>query len=104
MAHWVVHVIRHAVPLSATVVLRSMLGVSPSAYQDACETMGPENAAAIMACILQRAGHTNSAGGYLRSLTTKAKTGEFSLGPVLMALMRTNASGGERTGLPFVQD
>ena len=98
MAHWVVHVIRHAVPLSAAVVLRSMLRVSPSAYQDACETMGPENAAAIMACILQRAGHTNSAGDYLRSLTAKAKTGEFSLGPVLMALMRTNASGARERG------
>jgi len=84
--------------MSAAVVVRSMLGVSPSAYQDACETMGPENAAAIMACILERAGHINSAGGYLRSLTAKTKRGEFSLGPVLMALMRTNAAGGKRTG------
>lgn len=30
----------------AAVVVRSMLGVSPSAYQAACEVMGPENAAA----------------------------------------------------------
>lgn len=56
-----------------------MLGVSPSAYQDACEAMGPENVAATMACILERAGHINSAGGYLRNLTDKARRGEFSL-------------------------
>jgi replication initiation protein RepC len=43
-----------------------------------------------MACILERAGHINSAGGYLRNLTDKARRGEFSLGPVLMALLRAN--------------
>lgn len=76
--------------MSAAVVVRSMLGVSPSAYQDACEVMGPENAAATMACILERGGQINSAGGYLRDLTAKAGRGEFSLGPVLMALLRAN--------------
>ncbi len=80
--------------MSAAVVVRSMLGVSPSAYQEACETMGPENAAATVACILERAGQINSAGGYLRDLTAKAGRGEFSLGPVLMALLRANAPGG----------
>jgi replication initiation protein RepC len=79
--------------MSAAVVVRSMLGVSPSAYQDACEAMGPENAAATMACILERAGQINSAGGYLRDLTAKARRDEFSLGPVIMALLRANAPG-----------
>jgi len=74
----------------AAVVVRSMLGVSPSAYQDACEVMGPENAAVTMAAILERNGHITSAGGYLRDLTNKARRGEFSLGPVLMALLRGN--------------
>ncbi|WP_026620592.1 replication initiation protein RepC (plasmid) [Ensifer sp. WSM1721] len=74
--------------MSAAVVVRSMLGVSPSAYEDACEVMGPENAAVAVACILGRAGHINNAGGYLRDLTAKARRGEFSLGPMLMALMR----------------
>jgi len=81
--------------MSAAVVVRSMLGVSPSAYQHACEIMGPENAAATMACILERAGHINSAGAYLRDLAAKAKRGEFSLGPVLMALLRANGGGGQ---------
>ncbi|MGM4915430.1 plasmid replication protein RepC [Rhizobium ruizarguesonis] len=76
--------------LSAAVVVRSMLGVSPSAYQEACMAMGPENAATVMACILERGGHINSAGGYLRNLTSRAQRGEFSLGPMLMALVRAN--------------
>ena len=74
--------------MSAAVVVRSMLGVSPSAYQEACEIMGPENAATAMACLLERGGHINSPGGYLRDLTRKSARGEFSLGPMLMALLR----------------
>ncbi|MQU96430.1 plasmid replication protein RepC [Sinorhizobium meliloti] len=77
--------------MSAAVVVRSTLGVSPSAYQDACEVMGQQNAAVAVACILERAVHINNAGGYLRDLTRKAERGEFSLGPMLMALMRANA-------------
>ncbi|KQY23763.1 plasmid replication protein RepC [Rhizobium sp. Root482] len=78
--------------MAAAVVVRSTLGVSPSAYQDACQIMGPENAAAAMACILERGGQINSAGGYLRDLTRRAENGEFSLGPMLMALLRANGS------------
>ncbi|ACM39259.1 replication protein C (plasmid) [Allorhizobium ampelinum S4] len=84
--------------MSAAVVARSMLGVSPSAYQTACETLGPENAAAVMACILERGGHINSAGGYLRALTQRAEKGEFSLGPMLMALTRANAGNDRQAG------
>ncbi|MCJ8521752.1 replication initiation protein RepC [Pseudorhizobium tarimense] len=84
--------------MSAAVTVRSMLGVSPSAYQEACEIMGPENAAVTMACILERAGHINSAGGYLRDLTSKAQRGEFSLGPVLMALLRANGGDSRQVG------
>ncbi|MBP2449972.1 plasmid replication protein RepC [Rhizobium leguminosarum] len=75
----------------AAVVVRSMLGVSPSAYQEACEVMRPENAAITIACILERASDINSAGAYLRDLTARAARGEFSLGPMLMALMRIAA-------------
>jgi replication initiation protein RepC len=84
--------------MGAAVVVRSMLGVSPSAYQEACETIGPENAATVMACILERGGHINSAGGYLRSLTDRARKGEFSLGPMLMALLRANGAPVTKTG------
>lgn len=84
--------------MAAAVVVRSMLGVSPSAYQDACDVMGPENAAVAMACMLERAGHINSVGGYLRDLTSKARRGEFSLGPMLMALLRANGGSDRRVG------
>lgn len=42
--------------------------------------------------------HINSAGGYLRDLTRRAEKGEFSLGPILMALMRANAPVGRKAG------
>ncbi|SMC54625.1 plasmid replication protein RepC [Rhizobium sp. RU36D] len=76
--------------MSAAVVVRSMLGVSPSAYQQACEILGAENAAIAVACMLERAGMINSPGGYLRDLTRRAERGEFSLGPMLMAQLRAN--------------
>ncbi len=84
--------------MSAAVVVRSMLGVSPSAYQDACEAMGPENSAIAIACILERAGHIASAGGYLRDLTRRTERGEFSLGPMVMALLRTNGEMAGKVG------
>lgn len=81
--------------MNAAVVVRSTLGVSPSAYQDACSAMGPENAATVMACILERGGHINSAGGYLRDLTRRTESAEFAIGPMLMSLVRQN---GHRSG------
>ena len=83
--------------MTAAVVVRTTLGVSPSAYQEACEVMGPENAAVAMACVLERAGHISSPGGYLRDLTRRAERGEFSLGPMLMALLRTQEPDGRKS-------
>ncbi|WP_064685058.1 plasmid replication protein RepC [Rhizobium bangladeshense] len=84
--------------MAAAVTVRSMLGVSPSAYEEAANAMGPENAATVMACILERGGHINSAGGYLRDLTRRSEKGEFAIGPMLMALLRANAPAGRKTG------
>lgn len=84
--------------MSAAVVVRSMLGVSPSAYEEASATMGPENAATAIACILERGGLINSAGGYLRDLTRRCEKGEFSVGPMVMALLRANAPAKARAG------
>lgn len=78
--------------MTAAVTIRSMLGVSPSAYEEACEVMGQAAAAIAIACIHERAGHINSAGGYLRDLTAKARRGEFSLAPMLFALVRANTA------------
>ena len=68
-------------------LVRSMLGISPSAWEEAREAMGEIPAAIVVAAILQRSQAINSAGGYLRSLTDRARAGKFSLGPMLMALI-----------------
>lgn len=78
--------------------VRGYLGVSPSAYSDALDVLGQENTAIVIACILQRANHINSAGGYLRALTEKARAGAFSVGPMLMAALKANATASRMTG------
>lgn len=83
--------------MTAAVTVRSMLGVSPSAYEEACEVLGQTGAAIAIACILERANHINSAGGYLRDLTAKARRGEFSLGPMLFALLRAAGNPTRKT-------
>lgn len=76
-------------------VVRPVLGISPSAWTDACEVMGEEQAAIVLAAILQRDEMIRSAGAYLRNLTERAREGQFSVGPMVMALLRA-AVGGER--------
>lgn len=71
--------------VATATVVRSTLGISPSAWEEAQTVMGEIPAAVVVACILQRGAAINSAGGYLRGLTRKAEAGEFSLGPILMA-------------------
>ncbi|MGY5804849.1 plasmid replication protein RepC [Rhizobium sp. LEGMi12c] len=78
--------------LAASIIVKSTLDISPGAYQEACRTMGTENAATVIACILQRAPHINSAGGYLRDLTRRTEKGEFAIGPMLMSLLRSNTT------------
>ena len=73
-------------------VVRSAIGVSPDAWAQALEAMGEHDASIVVAAILQRGDEIKSAGGYLRVLTAKARAGEFSLGPVLMALLRGKAA------------
>ena len=73
--------------LIVAAVVRSMLGISPSAWEAAQSVMGELPAAIVVAAILQRGAAIASAGGYLRELTRKAEVGEFTLGPMLMALI-----------------
>lgn len=72
--------------------VRGYLGISSSAYEDALDNLDQENTAIVIACILQRANHINSAGGYLRSLTQKARAGELSVGSMVMACLKTNGA------------
>lgn len=71
-------------------LVRSIIGISPSAWEAANAVFGPVDAAIVVAAILQRGDAIKSAGGYLRNLTEKGRAGQFSLGPVLMALIRGN--------------
>jgi len=73
--------------LIVAAVVRSMLGISPSAWEAAQSVMGELPAAIVVAAILQRGAAITSAGGYLRELARKAEAGEFTLGPMLMALI-----------------
>lgn len=76
--------------LATAAVVRSMLGISPSAWEEAQTTLGETQAAVVVACILQRGAAIHSAGGYLRGLTRKAEVGEFSLGPILMSQINSH--------------
>ena len=72
-------------------LVRGMLGISTSAWQDATATMGETGAAIVVAGILQRAEAITSPGGYLRGLTAKSRAGEFSAWPMMMALLRAQS-------------
>jgi replication initiation protein RepC len=97
--------------LAAAGAVRPMIGISPDAWREAQDVLGKLEAHVVVATILQRSIHSSeaetmpgpapgstvvvvngspaiqSAGGYLRALTDKARAGEFALGPVLMALI-----------------
>lgn len=80
--------------VGAAAIVRPMLGISPSAWDEACETMGPEPAAIVVAAILQRGTAIKSPGGYLRSLTRRAAAGQFSIWPMVMALNTVRLQAG----------
>lgn len=73
--------------------VRPAMGISASAWEEAQRCMGPEQAAIVVVAILERFAEIKSPGGYLRALTVKAAAGEFSCGPMVMALIgRRNAA------------
>lgn len=67
--------------------VRPAMGISASAWEEAQRFMGPEQASIVVAAMLERIADIRSPGGYLRALTSKAAAGEFSCGPMVMALM-----------------
>jgi replication initiation protein RepC len=75
--------------LKAAELVRAMLGISPDAWRDAVETMGQADASIVVAAILQKGDEVRFPGGYLRALTEKKREGQFSVGPILMALIGT---------------
>lgn len=78
--------------VAAADTIRPMLGISPSAWEEARQAMGPEQAAVVLLAMLERFEEIRSPGGYLRALTAKAGQGAFSCGPMVMALTRDQAA------------
>lgn len=72
---------------AAAEAARPYMGISPSAWQEAVEVMGGQDAAITVAAILQRSDQIRSSGGYLRNLTDRARDGQFSTWPAVMALL-----------------
>lgn len=72
----------------AAETVRPALGISPDAWEEAVGSMGESGAAVTVATILQRAESIVSPGGYLRSLSSKARNGQFSPGPIVVSLLR----------------
>ena len=85
--------------LAAAELARPSLGISPSAWREAREVMGEQHAAITLAAMYQRAGQINNAGGYLRSLTDRAKEDKFSTWPMVMALLRARLDVQKAAGL-----
>jgi replication initiation protein RepC len=76
--------------LNASRIVSGFLGISQSAYQEAIRFMGPEITSTAIAWILQKLSTINSPGGYLRSLTQKARGGTFSIRQLLFSGMKAS--------------
>jgi replication initiation protein RepC len=74
----------------ASRIVSGFLGISHSAYQEAIAAMGVEIASMAIAWILQKLTAIHSPGGYLRSLSQKARGGGFSISQLLFSGMRAN--------------
>lgn len=57
-----------------------------------------QQAASTLAALYLRQEQINSAGGYLRSLTERAREGKFSVWPVVMALLRAKFHAAKASG------
>jgi replication initiation protein RepC len=82
--------------ISTAGLARAALGISADAWREAQETMGATDAAVMIAAILQKGEAIGRPGGYLRALSAKSRANEFSIGPVLMALLRGKVGKGKR--------
>jgi len=84
--------------LAAAELVRPVLGISPSAWDDAKAAMGEREAAITIGAIYQRQDQIKSPGGYLRSLTDRAKAAKFSVWPMVMALVRAKLDATKASG------
>lgn len=64
--------------------LYPMMGIQPALWHQALTVMGPRNAAISLAGVLQMFSKIRSPGAYFRSLTEKARNGQFRPTPMVM--------------------
>jgi replication initiation protein RepC len=64
-----------------------MLGIDPPVLNEARRNMGADAAALVVICMLERSAVIRRPGAYLRRLSQKAAQGEFSIAPMLNALI-----------------
>ena len=69
-----------------------MMGIATSVWRTARNAMGAENAAIVLAAMLERFSDIHNPGGYLRCLSVKAANASFTPGPMLMALQHRAAA------------
>ncbi|PIL17166.1 hypothetical protein P775_24890 [Puniceibacterium antarcticum] len=69
-----------------------MMGITPSAWNHAKQSMGRQEAAAVLSAMLERFTEVRSHGAYLRHLSDKAALGLFSSSSMLMALLHREAT------------
>ena len=74
--------------------LRQQLGISRSAWIDACQAMGRYQAATAVAVIAAKGKTIRSPGGYLRGMIGRAQNGELHLSNSLWGLARRERSPG----------
>ncbi|MCB4458563.1 plasmid replication protein RepC [Leisingera sp. McT4-56] len=78
--------------LRAADTVRPMMGISAAVWEEAKTAMGAAEAATVVAAMLERFSDIRSPGGYLRHLSAKARTENFSSAPMVMALARKAAA------------
>jgi replication initiation protein RepC len=81
--------------LAAVETLRPVMGISPSAWENAQVAIGEQQAAITLAAIYQKGDQIKSPGGYLRNLTDRAREAKFSVWPMIMALVRAELDAGK---------
>ncbi|WP_369431744.1 replication initiation protein RepC [Shinella lacus] len=83
--------------MDATVVVRATLCANPSGFQDVCVLLKLRTSPLLSRASLKSVGHITPSGGDLRDFTRKATSGEFNLGPMIMASTRANAGPDMKT-------
>lgn len=73
--------------IATSTMIAPMIGIGQAVWNEACNAMGPLNAAVSVGYILQRMDRIKSPGGYLRHLARKARSDVFSIRPMVAALL-----------------